>query len=448
MKKKLFGTDGIRGIANTGNMTPEMAVIIGKAVGHVLRNGKKRPRVLLGKDTRVSCYMIENALTAGLLSVGADVLLVGPMPSPAVSHLVRSFAVDIGIMVSASHNPFDHNGIKLFSKEGIKLNESTELKIEKAIFEGVDNKNIRGKDVGRAKRIDDAAGRYIEFVKSSINNRSLKGLKVVIDCANGSSYHIAPYVFSELGAETIMIHNNPNGLNINRNCGSEHPKAMKEAVKRTKADLGMAFDGDADRILMVDESGKEINGDFLTGIIAMDLKERGMLNKDTVVGTIITNKGIENSLNKKGIKMVRVPVGDHNIIDKMLEKGYSLGGEQTGHIIIGNHSVTADAMITGLYIMRIMKDKSKRLSELAESLEAMPQTTVNVPVKEKIPIETLDNVNKTIKKYEKELGSKGKIIVRYSGTEMKARVVVEGTDKNRMDMIAKNISEEIRKVVG
>lgn len=448
MKKKLFGTDGIRGIANSGNMTPEMAVRVGKAVAHVLRNGKKRPKVLLGKDTRVSCYMIENALTSGLLSMGADVLLVGPMPSPAISHLVRSFAVDIGIMVSASHNPYDHNGIKLFSKEGIKLKEETELKIEKYILNGVDNKHVRGEDVGRAKRIDDAAGRYIEFVKSAINNFSLKGLKVVIDCANGAAYHIAPAVFAELGAETIMIHNHPNGLNINKDCGSEHPQSMVKAVKQYKADCGICFDGDADRILMVDEKGNEVDGDFLTALIAIELKKQNKLKRNTVVGTIVTNKGIENSLKEYDIGMKRVPVGDHNIVDLMLEQDYNFGGEQTGHIILGDYSTTADATITGLFILKIMKENNKKLSELAKALKPMPQVTINVPVKQKRPIKQLKNVTKKADYYKDILKDNGRVIVRYSGTEMKARVIVEGKSEKEIKKIAKSIANEIKKAVG
>ena len=326
--KKLFGTDGVRGIAGKYPVTAEVALRLGKAVAIFFKNKEKRSKIIIGKDPRLSGYMLENAVTSGILSVGVDVLLVGPMPTPAISHLTKSFAADAGIMISASHNPAEENGIKFFSNEGLKLSDETEKEIEKIFFsEKVNEEQIHGKKIGKAYRIDDAKGRYIEFAKSSIQNTSLKGLKIVLDCANGAAYNIAPLILSELGAEVIVSNDKPDGFNINLNCGALHPEVIRKAVLENKAHAGVSLDGDADRVIMVDEKGEVVNGDAIMAIAGLNLLEKNELAKKTVVATVYSNLGLDETIKNAGGRVVRVDNGDRYVIEEMLKKGYKFGGE-------------------------------------------------------------------------------------------------------------------------
>lgn len=447
--KKLFGTDGVRGTANTYPITSEVAMKLGKAAAIVLRNDKKRPKIVIGKDTRLSGYMLENALTSGILSVGGDVYLVGPMPTPAVAHLVKSFAADAGIVISASHNPAKDNGIKFFSNQGLKLSDETEQKIEALFFSGnISTDHINGEKIGKAYRIDDAAGRYIEFAKSAIANRSLSGLKVVLDCANGAAYKIAPLILQELGAEVIVKFNNPNGLNINLDCGATHPEVTTKEVVDQNADLGITLDGDADRVILIDEKGNVVDGDQILAIAALDMIEKGELNKKTLVATDYSNLGLDRAIKKAGGKVVRVKNGDRYVIEEMLKQGYNLGGEQTGHIIFFNYTMTGDATIATLKILDIIKQSGKTLSELASCMKKFPQVLINVNVKEKKDIEDISELKEIIENVKNELGENGRTLIRYSGTENILRIMVEGEDKERITKLAKEIAVAAEEAIG
>jgi len=442
-QRALFGTDGIRGIANKHPMTPEIALQVGKAVARRFRNGNA-PVVVLGKDTRLSGYLFENALTAGLLAEGATVLLVGPMPTPAIAHIVKSFAADAGIMLTASHNPAEHNGIKIFDNQGFKLPDEVEEAIERSVLEklGSADKDRHDSDeqIGKAYRIDDAKGRYIEYAKSTIKNQSLKGVKLVLDCANGAAYKVAPIIFKELGAEVITLNDAPDGMNINRGCGALHPEVISAAVLAHGADIGIALDGDADRIIMVDEAGKEVDGDHLLAILALDLKRRNQLAKSTVVGTQYTNKGFDEAMERAGISVIRVENGDRYIIEQLRQHGYTLGGEQSGHIVLFDHAATGDGTLAGLHILRIMRERSKKLSELATCMSRWPQLVKSLPVKEKTPIAQLPKVVAAIADAEKALGQDGRVFVRYSGTEQKVRIMVEAKDGSALTELVMNIA--------
>jgi len=445
--KKLFGTDGIRGIANQYPMTSEVAVKLGKAIAISLNNGKNRPKILIGKDTRISGYLIESALTSGICSSGADVLLVGPMPTPAIAHLTKSFAADAGIVISASHNPAEHNGIKIFDKEGFKLSDKLEEEIEKMVLSKKESdESVKGGKIGKAFRIDDAKGRYIEFAKNTIKNHSLSNLKIVLDCANGAAYHIAPDIFRELGAEVVVLNNKPDGLNINLRCGALYPNVIREKVLEEKADIGIAFDGDADRVIMVDGEGNDIDGDCIMAICAIEMKNK--LKNNVVVATTMSNIGFEIAMKNKGIKVVRTDVGDRYVVEEMKANNYNLGGEQSGHIIFFDYSTTGDGIITALQILNIMKRTGKKLSDLKECITTFPQIIKNVDVREKKLFEKMSKVMEEIKNAEKQLKDNGRIIVRYSGTENKARVMVEGKNEKEINEIADKIVNEIKKEVG
>jgi phosphoglucosamine mutase len=448
--RTLFGTDGVRGKANTYPITAEIALKLGKAAAIVLRNkDNKKPVFLIGKDTRLSGYMLENALTSGLTSMGADVFLVGPMPTPAIAHLTRSFAADAGIMISASHNPSDDNGIKFFDAEGFKLADEIEEEIEKLVLSPeIKSEHITSKDIGRAHRIDDAQGRYIEFVKGTIENASLKGLKIVLDCANGAAYKVAPLILKELGAELIVLANEPDGNNINKECGALNPILVKAAVLNNKADAGITLDGDADRVIMVDEKGNIIDGDFIMAIAGIDFIEKKKLAKNTIVVTQYTNLAFDALIKKYNGKVVKVLNGDRYVIDEMKKHGYILGGEFSGHIVFSDYNSTGDGMIAALQILRIMKEKKSKLSKLASVLKKYPQVTVNVKVKEKKQIEKMPAVKKEILATEKVLGKKGRYLIRYSGTENIARVMIEGCDGNLIKKLANKIADAIKKEVG
>ncbi|MFQ5685888.1 MAG: phosphoglucosamine mutase [Candidatus Scalindua sp.] len=447
---KLFGTDGIRGVANVFPMTPEMVLSIGKATAHVFKEKceKKKPKFVIGKDTRLSGYMIENALASGIVSVGADVLLVGPVPTPAIAHLTKSLNADAGIVLSASHNPAEDNGIKIFSENGHKLSDNVEDEIEKYVLSGkIKTEHIKGDLIGKAHRVDDAKGRYIEFVKASVESMSLKRLRVILDCANGAAYNTAPHILRELGADVIVLNDRPDGLNINLDCGALHPEKMMEVVKREKAHIGIALDGDADRVIVCDEKGKSVDGDHIIAICAINMKEKGTLRKNSVVVTIMANKGFDIAMAKERIKVVKTKVGDRYVVDEMRKKGYVLGGEQSGHIIFSNYTTTGDGMVSALQLLRIIKERGEKLSKLAECMKSLPQVLVNVDVKEKKDIDKL-KVNKNIKDAESKLGEKGRVLVRYSGTQNLCRIMIEGENKREIQKTANGIAKAIQKEIG
>ena len=447
--KKLFGTDGIRGKANTYPITPEIALQVGKAIAHVFgAKGDGSVRVVLGKDTRLSGYMIEAALTSGLVSMGMDVLSVGPLPTPAIAHLIKSMCATCGIMITASHNPSDDNGIKIFDADGFKLPDELELEIEKQVLGGeIKSAHINTALLGKAYRIDDAAGRYIEFAKGSIKNRSLSGLKIVLDCANGAAYKIAPLIFKELGADIIKVGVDPDGYNINFECGATHTEAMSELVKKHNANLGIALDGDADRVIFCDENGEIVNGDRLIGMCALDFKERGRLVDNTVVTTTMTNLGFHKAMNNAGINVAVTDVGDRYVINKMRENGYNIGGEQSGHIIFMDYVTTGDGIITALHILKMMLNKQKTLSELAECMEEFPQLLTNIDVKTKRTISDVPELSRIIKDCDYALGKNGRVIVRYSGTENKIRVLVESSNSDDVQKWSDNIAEVVLKTL-
>ncbi len=448
---KLFGTDGIRGKANVYPMVGDIAYKLGKALVYAL-NGtpNKKRKIIIGKDTRLSGYMLESAITSGIVSMGADAYLVGPMPTPAIAFLVRSMRGDAGIVISASHNPYDDNGIKIFSNEGLKLNDEIEEKIEELILSNeLDTKGALGEKIGRAYRIRDTLGRYIVFAKDTLPySVSLEGLRIVIDCANGATYKVAPMIFEELGAEVIAINNQPNGVNINDKCGSTYPNAILEATRLYRADVGIAFDGDGDRVLMVDEKYNLIDGDAILAVIARDMKEKSKLKKDTVVGTIMSNYGLEQYLKNIGVKLERVDVGDKNIVKRIIEKGYNLGGEQSGHIVLWDFNTTGDGIVTALAVLSIMQMERVRLSELTEGFKKIPQKTHNVVVKEKPPLENIEEIQKAIETSKKLLNGNGRIVVRYSGTEPLLRITTESTDIELVNRCIKIVAEAAKAVLG
>ena len=448
---KLFGTDGIRGKANVYPMVGDMAYKLGKALVYAL-NGtpNKKRKIIIGKDTRLSGYMLESAITSGIVSMGADAYLVGPMPTPAIAFLVRSMRCDAGVVISASHNPYDDNGIKIFSHEGLKLDDEVEETIENLILgDELNGKGTLGEKIGRAYRIRDTLGRYIVFAKDTLPySVSLEGLRIVLDCANGATYKVAPMIFEELGAEVIAINNQPNGVNINDKCGSTYPNAILEATKLYRADVGIAFDGDGDRVLMVDDKYNLVDGDAILAVLAKNMKENGSLKGDTVVGTVMTNYGLELFLKKVGVKLERVDVGDKNIVKKMIEKGYNLGGEQSGHVVLWDFNTTGDGIVTALTVLSIMQQSKKSLSELTEGFEKIPQKTYNVVVKDKPPIENIEEIQKAIEKTEGILKGNGRIVVRYSGTEPLLRITTESTKVELVDECIKIVAEAAKAVLG
>ena len=448
MTRKLFGTDGIRGKANTYPMTVDIALKVGKAAGIIFRNGNKKSKIVIGKDTRLSGYMIESALAAGLLSMGIDVHFVGPMPTPAIAHLTRSFAADAGVIISASHNPYQDNGIKFFDANGFKLPDEMEEKIEQLALSDLNTDNITGDQIGKAHRINDARGRYIEFAKSSINNMSLKGLKIVLDCANGAAYHITKYILTELGAEVLVKNSFPDGKNINHKCGALYPELLKDDVLLENADLAIALDGDADRLIMLDEQGHVIDGDVMMCIAALEMLKENKLKQKTLVATEYSNLGLRKAIEQAGGKIVLTDVGDRYVIEEMRKHGYNLGGEQSGHIIFLDHSTTGDGTISALQILKIMKQTGKKLSELAKVMEKYPQTTINVDIKQKKPLEEMHLFQHKLKEIEHKLGKDGRVFVRYSGTQNKLRIMLEGKIKEELDFYAQQIAEEVKKEIG
>ena len=445
MMGKIFGTDGIRGRANKNYLLPENISKLGRAVAvHVKNKNKKKKKhfIVLSKDTRLSGYLIETALTSGILSANVNVFLVGPMPTAALSHLVTSLNCEAGIMITASHNPALENGIKIFNEKGLKLNENEEKKIEEIYFEN-DLKKINERSIGKAVRIDDAKGRYIEFVKNSAKNYSLRGMKIVLDCAHGSAYDVAPKVFNELRAQVNALNVKPSGLNINLNCGAIHPEKMAKKVKKD-GDIGFAFDGDADRIVVADEKGQIVDGDKLIAFIATELLRQGMLKKKTIVSTVLINSAVKEFLGRKGIKILEVPVGDKFVANELHEKDLLFGGEPSGHIILRNSGKSADAIVTALFIAKTLNERQLKASKINDLLKLYPSRMISLKVKERKDLEKL-NAWKTFKELKRKTGKKGKVIVRYSGTENLLRISVEHKDKNKMNKYLNRLVKEFEK---
>jgi phosphoglucosamine mutase len=449
MSNTLFGTDGMRGKVNEFPMLPEVALRLGLAAGSYFRSGERRHRVVIGKDTRLSGYVYENARTAGLCASGMDVYLVGPLPTPAIAFLTRNMRADLGIVISASHNPYHDNGIKFFDSRGFKLQDKVEDAIASIVLDNDWQWEYPPSDqVGRAYKISDAPGRYIVAIKSSLPpNMTLDGLRIVLDCANGANYKVAPLALQELGADVIKLGVEPNGLNINYQCGSLYPKLVADKVKEYRADIGLALDGDADRIIVVDENGTILDGDQILAICALDLMEKGSLAGNTLVGTVMSNMALELFMQQHGGKLVRTPVGDRYVMETMREIGATLGGEPSGHLIFTAHSTTGDGLLAGLQVLRVMREKGKPLSELAGLLQPMPQELINVRVSHKTPFEELPEIAEELERAKKELGDKGRILLRYSGTEPKARVMVEGEDDVQVKRLAKRLADLIRKTL-
>ncbi len=450
MARQLFGTDGIRGKANTYPMTAEMAMKLGIAAGSYFKKEGYRNKIVVSKDTRLSGYMIESAIVAGFTAVGMDVLITGPMPTPSVSMVVKSMRADLGVMISASHNPYFDNGIKLFGPDGFKLSDEAEEDIEKMMLGDVNQYLVESYDIGRAKRIDDVFGRYIMSVKSSLSDEvSLDGLKIVLDCANGAAYKVAPMVLEELGAEVVTIGVNPNGYNINKGCGATATDFMCEEVVKHQADLGLALDGDADRLIVCDENGKMIDGDQIIALIATQMKLENNLKDNTVVATIMSNMGMEKYLENNDMKLVRTKVGDRYVLEAMREHGYSVGGEQSGHIVLSDFASTGDGLLAALQVCKAVQYSPKFASELLNVFTPMPQKMINVRCKSReclVKILEDKKVVKSIEKNEKFLKSDGRVVIRKSGTEPVVRVMAEGIDVKKVEKVVESIAKEIELV--
>ena len=456
-QKKIFGTDGVRGTANVEPVTAETALKLGRAAAHVFRNleskarGHDRHKIVIGKDTRLSGYMLENALSSGILSMGVDVLFIGPLPTPGVAYVTRSLRADAGIVITASHNPYDDNGIKFFRADGYKLDDNIESQIEDLVFSGaIENIRPAAAQIGKAVRIDDALGRYIEYAKSSFpRGMTLEGMRIVVDCAHGAAYKATPCVLRELGADVFVYGNHPDGTNINKNCGSMHPEEMCRRVREHGAQLGIAHDGDADRVLLCDETGALIDGDDILVIAATDMLSRNELLNKTVVATVMSNAGVDSAINALGGKVIRTAVGDKNVIDEMLKNGYNLGGEQSGHLIFRDYASTGDGLVAALQILRIMKSQQRLLSALSRGWTRYPQVVTNIKVREKIPFKELEDVLDLVAQAEKEVQKDGgRVLLRYSGTEPKARLLIEGRDRAILDKHSVKIADSLKRQIG
>ena len=455
--KKIFGTDGVRGVANVEPVTAETALKLGRAAAHVftqlnpqaLAQGT-RPKIVLGKDTRLSGYMLENALVAGITSLGVDVLVIGPLPTPGVAYITRSLRADAGIVLSASHNPYEDNGIKFFRHDGYKLDDRVEEQIEQLVFSGeIDSVRPTAGNIGRARRIDDALGRYVEFAKASFpRGMTLEKMHVAVDVANGAAYKSTPCILRELGATLTVAHNEPNGTNINAQCGSTHPDEIQRLMKESGAQVGITHDGDADRVLLCDEKGELVDGDEILAVASIDLIARGQLHQNTLVATVMSNFGLDEALDAVGGKVVRAAVGDRYVISEMVQRNLNLGGEQSGHMIFRDFTTTGDGIISALQILRIMTATGKPLSELKQCLKKYPQAQRNLKVKEKTPLAELPQVMKLVDEAEKELSGKGRVLLRYSGTEPKIRLLIEGREFSQIDRQANRIADAIQHAIG
>jgi phosphoglucosamine mutase len=455
--RRLFGTDGVRGVANVHPMTAEMALGLGRALAYLVRSGPHRHRIVIGKDTRLSGYMLETAIASGICSMGVDVELCGPLPTPGIAFITQSMRADAGVVISASHNPYQDNGIKFFTRDGFKLPDETELEIERLVLggpgEGGDEafRALRptARAIGKARRIGDAVGRYVVFLKSLFPRAlTLDDLTVVVDCAHGAAYKVAPAVFEELGARVVALAVKPDGKNINDGCGAVHPEAMARAVQKHGAHLGLALDGDADRVIVADEKGRIVDGDAIMAVVARALLAQGRLERKAVVATVMSNVGLERSLAEVGGRVVRTPVGDRYVVEEMRRSGCNFGGEQSGHLIFLDHVTTGDGVCAALNLLAVMLREQKPLSELVRCFQPVPQAQLSVAVREKKPLETLPGVVRAIGSVERALGGEGRVLVRYSGTENKARVLVEGPDARRIREHADSIAEELRKALG
>lgn len=448
--KEYFGTDGVRGRANAYPMTPEVSLTLGRAAAYYFRNGGRHHTIVVGKDTRLSGYMFETALAAGISSVGVDVMMVGPLPTPGIAFITQGMRADAGIVISASHNGFQDNGIKFFDQAGYKLPDEVELEIESLMSsEELDQFRPEASGIGKAIRLDDATGRYVEYLKRTIpKGLTFEGMKIVLDCANGAAYKAAPSVFHELGADVIPIATSPDGTNINTGCGSTHPELMCKKVKETGADLGVALDGDADRIIMCDEKGEVIDGDYIMAINAKNLMEEDRLNGNTIVTTIMSNIGLDYALRGLGISVAKCGVGDRYVVHELRRGGYNLGGEQSGHIIFLDHNTTGDGTLAALQTITTLIKNDQRLSEAKRIFSPFPQVLSNVKVKRKEDFSAIPKINDCIERIKKELSNKGRVLVRYSGTENLARVMVEGEDFNKIKIFAEDIAEQIQVNLG
>ena len=444
---ELFGTDGIRGRANTYPLVGDISYKIGRALVCALGKDGRKNKIIIGKDTRLSGYLLESALTSGIVSTGADAYLVGPMPTPAIAFLVRSMRADAGVVISASHNPFYDNGIKIFSHKGLKLDDKVEELIEQFVLKNeLKDINITGDKIGRAFRIRDTLGRYVVFAKSFFPySLSLSGLRIVLDCANGATYKVAPMIFEELGAEVIAINNKPDGVNINDKCGSTYPDAIVEATKLYRADVGIAFDGDGDRVIIVDDNYNVTNGDKILAILAEDMKREKKLKKYTVVGTVMTNYGLEEYLNKIGVELERVDVGDKHIVKRMLNGGFNLGGEQSGHVVLSDFNTTGDGIITALAVLSVSKKRGVSISKLCKNFRVIPEKTENIVVRSKPPLDKISDIKKAVENAEGMLNGTGRLVVRYSGTEALLRITVESEDEQILDKCINMISNAVKK---
>ena len=452
MTRKYFGTDGIRARANQGKMTPDMVLKVAMAAALVLQkqrqNGDHTNRVIIGKDPRLSGYMIEEAMCAGFVAMGMEVVLTGPIPTPGISYLTRSLRCDMGVMISASHNSFQDNGIKLFGPDGYKLDDALELEIEAKIDSDLSAELAAPEKMGKASRLDDCLGRYAEYIKSSFPKReTFEGLKVVIDCANGAAYKVAPQTLWELECEVVSIGNAPNGRNINQRCGATSPEQLQKAVVETKADIGLALDGDADRLIVVDETGAVVDGDQIMGAIALAMKEAGTLNNDTVVATVMSNLGLERKLDEQGINLVRTAVGDRYVVEAMREGDFNLGGEQSGHLVLSDYSRTGDGLLAALQVLKLLKDTGKKASEALQVFEPVPQLLRNVTFKNGSPLEET-TVQDAIKQAEATLANDGRILVRASGTEPVIRVMAEGDDAAKIESVVSDICAAVEQAAG
>ena len=448
--RKLFGTDGIRGVANVDPMTGEMMLGLGRALAFLIKKGTHRHRVVIGKDTRVSGYMLETALASGLCSMGVDVMLCGPLPTPAISNLTVSMRADAGAVISASHNPYQDNGIKFFSRDGFKLPDEVEAQIEDLVAnDKLDHLRPTATSIGKAFRIDDAGGRYVVYAKSTFPKElTLEGLTIVVDCGHGAAYRVAPAVLEELGAKVIAIGVTPDGKNINKGFGALCPETMCKTVLKTGADLGIALDGDADRLIVADEKGRVVDGDTVMAICGLDLLSRRALPKKTLVATVMSNLGLDRAIEGGGGRVVRTRVGDRYVVEELRKNGYRFGGEQSGHLIFLDHATTGDGTVAALALLRVMVQSGKRASELAQCMEVFPQSQLNLAVREKPELGSLAGVMRAIRSAEQKLGKSGRVLVRYSGTESKVRVLVEGEDKKTIDAFAQDIGSELQKAIG
>ena len=449
-RPRLFGTDGIRGTANVEPMTSEIAVRLGRAIAHVVKRSQRRHKIIIGKDTRLSGYMLESALTSGICSMGVDVLVCGPIPTPGIAFLTRSMRADAGVMISASHNPFQDNGIKFFASSGFKLADDVEREIEDLVLgNGTDGLRPTAQEIGKAFHVDDAIGRYNVFLKNTFPRQStLDGLTVVIDCATGAGYRVGPEVFAELGATVIAIADEPDGTNINRDCGALHPQALAARVRETGAHIGVALDGDADRVILVDERGEVVDGDEVLAMLGIELQRQGRLPTAGLVATVMSNLGLDLALRAHGISLTRVQVGDRFVVEEMVRGGHQLGGEQSGHIVFLEHGTTGDGLVTALGVLAVMVETGKPLSVLRRVMQRLPQRLVNVRVRERRELSTLPAVQRVIDRVSEDLGSRGRVLVRYSGTEPLVRIMVEAEQVAQVERYCEEIAEALRESVG